>query len=143
MASRRKKKGNASKEKRIEAKTHVKMQHRHIDVVQQLPVVIHTLATRKEDDDLLAHVLLEEGEEEEEPTIRLADDVALLEGGDGGGGSGRVDVDVEGSRSEGDSSEIGDLGGLGGGEEHGLTVVWRRGGREEGRVRLKKICDEG
>jgi len=115
------------------------MQDRHIDVVQQLSVVINTLATREEDDDLLSHVLLEEGEEEEEPTIRLADDVTLLEGGDGGGGSSRVDVDVERSGTEGDSSEIGDLGGLGSREEHRLTVVWKK---RERRVSFVKRRDE-
>jgi hypothetical protein len=51
----------------------------HVDVVEQLAVVVDRLARREEDDDLLALVLLEEGEEEEEAPVRLADDVALLE----------------------------------------------------------------
>jgi hypothetical protein len=112
----------------------MKMQHRHIDIVHQLPMIVHALTAREEHNDLLPHVLLQEREEQQEPPVGLADDVALLERGDGGGGFGGVDVNVERARAEGDSGEVGDFGSLGGGEEHGLAVLCMVGKREEGWV---------
>jgi hypothetical protein len=103
--------------------THVKIKDRHIDVVEQLGMVFHRVATTEEHNDLLLKVLLEEREEEHEALIRVANDVALLEHVDGGSLLLVVDVDVEGSGTERDSGEVGDFGGLRGGEEHGLAVL--------------------
>jgi N-acetylglutamate synthase/N-acetylornithine aminotransferase len=86
-------------------------------------MVLHRVATTEEHDDLLLEVLLEECKEEHEPLIRVADDITLLEHVDGGGLLLVIDVDVEGSRTERDAGEVGDFGGLRGGEEHGLAVL--------------------
>lgn len=90
-------------------------------------MVLDRLARREEDDDLLLEVLAEEGEEEEEPLVAVADDVALLEVVDGRRLAVRVDVDVEGTGAERHAREVGDLGRLGGGEEHRLAVLCGRG----------------
>jgi hypothetical protein len=100
----------------------------HVDVVEQLAVVVDRLARREEDDDLLALVLLEEGEEEEEAPVRLADDVALLERRDGRGRRVGDDVDEERAGPERDAGEVGNLGRLRGREEHRLPVLlWEEG----------------
>lgn len=108
--------------------THVKVEDRHVNVVEQLAVVLHRLARREEDDNLLLEVLAEEGEEEEEALVRLADDVTLLEVLGRRRVLAGVDVDVERAGAEGHAGEVGDLRGLGGGEEHRLTVLCGREG---------------
>ena len=40
----------------------MEVEHRQVDVVEELGVVLHTVATAEEDNDLLLRVLLEEGE---------------------------------------------------------------------------------
>lgn len=86
-------------------------------------MVLNTLATREEDDDLLLEVLAEESEEEEESFVGIANYVTLFEVVGGRSVAVRVDVDVERSRSKRHASEIGDFGGLGSGEKHGLSVL--------------------
>ena len=61
----------------------VNVEHGHVDVIEQLGVVLDGIARREEDDDLLLPILLEEGEEQHEAVLRLADDEALLERRDG------------------------------------------------------------
>lgn len=65
---------------------------------------------------------LQEGKQQEEPLVRFTNEVALLQELSGGCGLVGVDVDVERSSAEGYAGEIGDLGGLGCGEEHGLSI---------------------
>lgn len=101
---------------------HMQVEHRHIDVVEQLGVVLDRVARREEDDDLLLGVLAQEGEQQQEALVRLADDVALLERVVGRGRLVRVDVDVDRAGAERDAGEVSDLGGLRGREEHGLAV---------------------
>ena len=47
----------------------VEVEHRQVDVVEELRVVLHTVTTAEEDNDLLLRVLLEEGEEEPESGV--------------------------------------------------------------------------
>ena len=101
----------------------VEVENGHVDVVQQLAVVLDTLAAREEDDDLLFEVLAEEREQEEESLVGIAHDVTLLEVLGRRRVSVRVHVDVEGTRAERHASEIGNLGRLRSREEHRLSVL--------------------
>jgi hypothetical protein len=47
----------------------MQVQHRQINVVQQLCVVLDAIAARKEDDDFLLQVALEEGEEQQKALV--------------------------------------------------------------------------
>jgi hypothetical protein len=54
----------------MEAKfTHVQIQDRDVNVVQQLAVVLDRVTAGEKYDDLLLEVLAEEGEEKEESSI--------------------------------------------------------------------------
>lgn len=90
----------------------VQVEYRYVDIVEQLRVVFDRVAGRKEDNDLLLQILLEESKEEHETTVGFAHHVTLFEHLDCGSVLLLVDVDVEWSGTEGDSSEIGDFGGL-------------------------------
>jgi hypothetical protein len=103
----------------------VKVENGYIDVVEQFAVVLHTLATREEDDNLFLEVLAEESEEEEESFVGIANDVTLFEVVGSRCVAVRIDVNVERSRAERHAGEIGNLGSLGSGEKHGLTVFWK------------------
>ena len=95
-------------------------------------MILDTITARKEDHNLLLHMFLQKREQQQEPSVAWAYDVSLRECRHGGGFFFVVDVDVEGAGAEGDACEVGDFGGLGGGEEHGLAVFW---GWVEGRLR--------
>lgn len=100
----------------------MQIQHRQINVVQQLCVILDARARAQEDDNLLLLVEpLQEAEEEEEPLVCLTYDVALLESVGCGGFGVVVDVDVEWAGLEGDAGEVFDLSGLGCREEEGLA----------------------
>ena len=101
----------------------VQVQHRQVDVVEQLGVVLDAVAAGEEDDDLLPEVALEEGEQKQEALVRVADDVALLEAFDGAVLLPVVDVDVQRARPQRDAREVLDLGRLRGREQHGLPLV--------------------
>jgi hypothetical protein len=54
----------------MEAKcTHVQIQDRDVNVVQQLAVILDRVTAGEEDDDLFFEILAEEGEEKEESSI--------------------------------------------------------------------------
>ena len=101
----------------------VQVQHGEVDVVEEFAVVFDAGAGGEEDDVFLGGVAFEEGEEEEEAHLGGAEHVALLEPCDRAEFLLVVDVDVEGTRAEGDAGQVLDFGGLGGGEEHGLAVL--------------------
>ncbi|KAJ6438178.1 LOW QUALITY PROTEIN: acetyltransferase [Purpureocillium lavendulum] len=98
----------------------VQVQHRAVDVVEELGVVLDRVAAAEEDDDLLLLGLhaLQEREEEDEPFVGLAQHVALLEALDGAVLLLLVHVDTRGARLAHT-----DFGRLRGGEEHRLAVV--------------------
>lgn len=56
--------------------------------------------------------------------MRITHDVSLFQIVDGRSFSVRIDIDVERTGTEGHSSKICHFGGLGGGEEHGLTILY-------------------
>jgi hypothetical protein len=61
---------NSDPKTRMEAKfTHVQIQDRDVNVVQQLAVVLDRVTAGEKYDDLLLEVLAEEGEEKEESSI--------------------------------------------------------------------------
>mmetsp|Transcript_130736 Transcript_130736/g.279617 ORF Transcript_130736/g.279617 Transcript_130736/m.279617 type:complete len:274 (-) Transcript_130736:589-1410(-) len=55
---------------------------RQVDVIQQLVVEFHGIASRKEDHDLLVFVPLQEGEEQQETALRRTHHIALCETAD-------------------------------------------------------------
>ncbi|TKW56812.1 hypothetical protein CTA1_6381 [Colletotrichum tanaceti] len=101
----------------------VQVQHRQVDVVEQLGVVLDRVATAEEDNDLLLEVALEEREEQQEALVGVADDVPLLQVLDSAVQLLLVDVDVQRARPQRDAGEILDLCRLRGREEHRLAVV--------------------
>ena len=101
----------------------MEVERRHVDVVEQLGVVLHALATAEEDNDLLLQVFPEEAEQEQEPLVRIADDVTLLEIVGRRRLALRVNVDVQRSGTERHAGEVGNLGRLSRREEHRLPVL--------------------
>ena len=101
----------------------VEIENLEIDVLQKLRVVLDTVAGREEDDDLLLLHLLQEREKQKESLVGLDDDVTLVETLYSRELLLLVDVDVKRTGTQRDTGEIFDLGGLGGGEEHGLAVI--------------------
>jgi hypothetical protein len=99
----------------------VKLENGKINVVQQLGVVLNTVAAGEEDNDLLFEVTLEEGEEKQETLVGFTEDVALLQTGDGAMLFPVVNINVQRSGAQRYPGQVLDLGGLCGGEEHGLT----------------------
>jgi hypothetical protein len=61
----------------------VKLENREINVVQQLGVVLDTVAAGEEDNNLLLEVTLEEREEKQESLVGFTEDVALFQTSDG------------------------------------------------------------
>ena len=98
----------------------VQIQHRNVDVVQQVGVVLYRLTGGEEDDDLLVHVLLEEGEEQQEARLARTHHVALLQRFDRRGILVFVHFDVHRRLLQGNPRQIVDL--LGGccREQNGL-----------------------
>lgn len=86
----------------------VKVEDRAVNVVEQLGVVLDGSATTEEDDNLLLLFLHahQEGEEENETLVSVAQDVALLQAVHGTELLLFVDVDIEGTGSQRDSSKI-------------------------------------
>jgi len=99
----------------------VKIENRHINVVKQLSIELHSSASGQENNDLLLEVLLEESEEEEETLLGRAQHVALIDTSGGCDLGFLMDTD-ENRGSDGHTSNILHALGLGGGEEHGLTL---------------------
>jgi hypothetical protein len=108
----------------------MEVKRRHVDVVEQLGVVLHALATAEEDNDLLLEVFPEEAEQEQEPLVRIADDVTLFEVVGRRRFALGVDVNVQRSGTKRHAGEVGDLGRLSRREEHRLPVLcesrWRQ-----------------
>ena len=101
----------------------MEIKDRKVDIVKELGVVLHTSTATEEDNDLLLEVALEEREEEKEPLVGLADNITLLETLHGTVLLLLINVDVQGTGSQRDTSKILDLGRLSGREEHGLSVL--------------------
>ena len=90
-------------------------------------MVLDRIATTKEDNDLLFQVPLQKRKQQQEALVALAHHIALFQHVYGRRGFLLIDVDVQRTGSQRNTSEVGDFGGLRGGEEHGLAV----GGGEE------------
>lgn len=60
-----------------EEETHMEIQYRHIDIIQQLSMILDTITTRKEDYNLLLHMFLQKREQQQEPSVARAYDVSL------------------------------------------------------------------
>lgn len=102
----------------------VQIQHRQIDIVEQLGVVLHRVTTAEKDDDLLLQVALQEREQQQEPLIRVAEHVPLLQVRNGAVLLLLVDVHVQRPRAQRDARQVLDLCRLRRGEEHRLAVVF-------------------
>jgi hypothetical protein len=48
-----------------------------IDIVEQLRIILDSIAAGKENNDLLLEVLLQEGEQQQEANVAVNDDIAL------------------------------------------------------------------
>lgn len=103
--------------------THVQIQDRNVDIIQELGVILDLVTARKEHNDLFLQIPLQKGEEQQEPLVRLGDDVTLFEHGRGRGGFVRIDVDVQRTGTERDPGEVLHFRRLRGREEHGLSVL--------------------
>ena len=57
----------------------MKVEHRNVDIIQQLGMIFDRVAAGEEDNDLLLSVFTQEGEQQEKPPIGGADDIALRE----------------------------------------------------------------
>lgn len=100
----------------------VEFKHRQVDVVEQLSMVLHTVTAGEEDNDLLLKVALEEGEKKQEALVSLTDDITLFQTLDCAVLLAVVDVDVQGARAQRYARQILDFRGLGGREQHGLSL---------------------
>lgn len=107
----------------------MEVQNGNVDVVEQLSVVLHRVATGEEDDDLLLHVFLEEGVQEPEACIGRAYHIALCKSRYSASGFFLVDIDEDGIGTERYASEVGNFCRLGGGVKHGLAVLYLPLGR--------------
>ena len=77
----------------------MEMEHRDVDVVKKLGMILDGVAATEEDDNFLLELFLEEGEEEEESWFRGADDVALSKGVNGASGVVILHIDVDSARA--------------------------------------------
>lgn len=57
--------------------TYVEIQDRHIDVVEQLAVILDRITAGEEHDNFLLHIFLEETEQKQESPIRVTNDISL------------------------------------------------------------------
>jgi hypothetical protein len=103
-------------------RTHMQIKYRHIDVIQQLGVVLYGIAARKEDDNLLLCMPLQKRKQQQEPFIGFAHSVPLFQVLCGRRRLVLVDIDVQWTRTERDSRKVCDFGSLCSREEHRLTV---------------------
>jgi hypothetical protein len=95
----------------------MKVQHRNINVIQQLGMVFDRVAAGEEYDNfllrlLVAHVLFQECKEQKESSVRRADDVSLRKGRDGTRIFLSINVDMYRTRAERYPCEVCDFGGL-------------------------------
>ena len=102
----------------------VQIQDWKIDVIEEFRVVFDAITAGEEDDDFLLKVALQEGEEQEEAFVRVTDHVSLFQTFDCAMLLLVVDVDIEWAWSERYPCQIFDFGGLCGGEEHCLSLVF-------------------
>lgn len=86
-------------------------------------MVFDAVAAGEEDDDFLLRVALQEGEEQQEALVGLAENVSLLQTLHSAVLLAVVYIHIQRTRSERYPRQILNLGGLGGGEQHGLTVI--------------------
>jgi hypothetical protein len=100
----------------------MQVQDGNINIIQQFRIILDLVTTGEEHDTLLLQVPLQKGEQQQEPLVGFTDDIALFQHCRGGSFFIGIDVDVEGTGTEGDSGKVFDFGGLGCGEEHGLAV---------------------
>lgn len=96
----------------------MKIQHRHINVIQQLRVILHRITAREENDNFFLEILLQESEEKEEAMFGRAYNVALGECCDCTGGFFLVNVNVYRTGTKRYSCEVRDFCGLCCREEH-------------------------
>lgn len=101
----------------------VQLQNGEINVVQQLGVVLNAVTAGEENNDLLLQVALEEREQQQEALVSLTDNITLLQTLDGTVLLAVVDVDVQRTGAQRDTGQVLDLGGLGSGEQHSLTLL--------------------
>lgn len=104
----------------------MEFQNRQVDVVEELGMVLDTVAAGEENNNLLLQVTLEERKQQQKPLIRFTKHISLLQTFDRTVFLAVVDVDVQRTRAQRDPCQILDLGSLGGGEEHGLTFLGRQ-----------------
>lgn len=86
-------------------------------------MVLNAVAAGEENDNLLLQVPLKEREQQQEPLIRFTKHISLLQTLDRTVFLAVVDVDVQRTRAQRYPCQILDLGSLGSGEEHGLTLL--------------------
>ena len=97
--------------------------YRHVDVVQQLRVVLDGRARREENDDLLLGVAAQEGEEQQEAGGRWDDAVALLQPLPRRGRLAVVHAHVQGRPLEGQAGQVLHFRGLRRRKQGGLAVA--------------------
>lgn len=107
--------------------------------VEKLAVEIDAVATAEENNNLLLLVLAEEREEQFKPDIRVADNVALFKTFDCYVLLLVVDVDIQWAGFQGDTCEVFDLGRLGCGEQHRLSVLWEDLGKISAEIRARSM----
>lgn len=104
--------------------TYMEIEDGHIDVVQQLSVILDRIAARKEYNNFLLHILLQKREKKKESPIGRANYVSLCQGINCAGGSSVFHIDMQSTRPEGYSCKVFDLCCCCGREQHGLTTIF-------------------
>jgi hypothetical protein len=95
----------------------MKVQHRNIDVIQQLRMVFDRVAAGEEYDDfllrlLIAHVLFQERKEQKESSVGRADNISLRKSRDCARVLLAINVDMYRARAERYPCEVCDFGSL-------------------------------
>lgn len=109
-------------ETKLKVGTYVEIQDGHINIIKQFTMILDRITAREKHDDLLLHMFLQKRKKQQKPPVARTHDVSLGKRRDRRCGLFVVDVDVEGTGAQGHACEVGDFGGLGCGEEHGLPV---------------------